>query len=408
MLPDFVGTLSTVKDALVCLDNSATEYLSRAFAESSSGSCLQEIANRGRIFFKAKSLKALMTNIQRGAREAESKLQHLSTQLCITLKVDQAALLSDQNLRSIIEEHVSPNERFRPAFNAPVLTGTIHLDFESKDADGNFTAPEADLKSSVFISTSPRTVTVARGASRAARAQLPVHGVSVLAEVGKTTALIGLGQEDDIKTHFKDGVLFMKAGATATVDDLTGELCKIMRATCACTSAAELESSKSLADAVAGAARWFHGKQVLFLIDDIWPSSNRPERYLPELEGLLQGSPNSRIAISTRSLQVASKGGSHVDFGERDHCGPISRGIFKAHAVPGVDPGKRRLKAARGILKSCSGLPISLSVAKAGVARRINTGVRFEYACRAYFKRLSAEMALSPGANFWTVQFDRA
>lgn len=35
---------------------------------------------------------------------------------------------------------------FRPAFNAPMLRGDVRLDFESKDADGKFVAPEADLK----------------------------------------------------------------------------------------------------------------------------------------------------------------------------------------------------------------------------------------------------------------------
>lgn len=61
---------------------------------------------------------------------------------------------------------------------------------------------------------------MARGAIGAVRAKLPVHGVSGMAGVGKTTALIGLGHDDDIKTHFKDGVLFTKAGAFATVDRL--------------------------------------------------------------------------------------------------------------------------------------------------------------------------------------------
>lgn len=311
-----------------------------------------------------------MANIQRETSEAENKLQHLFTHLGIAIKSD--------DFKYIIEEHVSPKERYTPAFNAPMLTGEVHLDFESKDAHGQFTAPEADLKSSVLISTSPSNVTVARGASGARRASLPVHGVSGMAGVGKTTALIGLGHDDDIKAHFLDGVFFMSIGASASEGHVIIELEKIVRVTGSRTAATKVQASKSLADAVSNAAIWFHGKRILFLIDDIWPSSNRPEGYLPELEGLLQGGPESRIAISSRSLQVAGRGGSPVVFGERDPCGPISLAIFMSHAAPEVHPGKSHLQEAQRILQLCYGLPIALSVAGAAVSMGMNSGAGFQ------------------------------
>lgn len=203
---------------------------------------------------------------------------------------------------------------------------------------------------------------------------LPVHEVSGMPGVGKTIALIGFGHEDDIKEHFVHGVLYMSVGATATVGHITSELCKILRVTGATTCAAEVQSSKSLADAVANAAIWFHGKRILYLIDDIWPTTACAKGYLPDLEGLLQGSPGSRITLSTRSLQVAANGGSHVNFGAREPCGPISVAIFMAHAAPKVHSGKIELESARGILNLCAGFPIALSVARAAVLLRINSG----------------------------------
>lgn len=157
------------------------------------------------------------------------------------------------------------------------------------DVDGKFVAPEATLKSLVLISTSSRPVTVARGASSATGAQLAVHGVSGLAGVGKTVGLNAPGHDVDIKNHFVDGVLYMSVGATATAGHLTRELCKIMRVSGASTSTEEVQSSKSLADAVSNAAVWFHGRRILFLIDDNWPTTTNPEGYLPDLIGLLQG-----------------------------------------------------------------------------------------------------------------------
>lgn len=355
---------------------------------------------KGKRFFKSKTLSAVMRDIPHETKDIETRLQHLLTQLTVVLKAEEmesnmqnSMALQSGDLRSTIEEHCSPHEIFRPAFNAPMLPGKVHLDFETKDA------PEASFKSQVIISTSPRHVTVARGASTTG-VQFPLHGVSGMAGVGKTIALIGLGHDDDIMSHFRQGVLFMRAGATATVRHLTSELCKIMRVTSASTSADEVKSSKSLADAVSNAAVCFHGKRILFLINDIWPSSYRPEGYLPELEGLLEGSPESHIAISTRSVHVAAVGGSHVDFGARDPYGPISVAIFMTHAAPKLDHNDKHLEAARGILTLCFGLPISLSIAGAAVSVRMNSGLEFDQACRMYFDQISDEMALYPGTQF--------
>lgn len=139
---------------------------------------------------------------------------------------------------------------------------------------------------------------------------------------------------------------------------------------------------------------WFHIKKILFLIDDIWPTSNRPEGFLSDLEGLLQGSPESRMAISTRSLHIASTGGSHDDFGARDECGPISIAILMARVAPGMAPSEQNRKAARSILELCSELPIALSVAGAAIALRMKSGLAFDTACRIYFENISDEKTL--------------
>lgn len=398
VLPDFIGILRNVDATLLETKSRMEEYCSKTSTESGSSSFLQKVANKGMCFWRAKSRNDLLVSIQRKTADAEKKLESLLIQLCTALKVDETILKLDERMRNLIEEVLRSQERFHPAFKVPMLPGKVYLDFESKDAGGKFNAPEADLKSFVLISTSSKVVTVARGASTATH--LPVHGVSGMAGVGKTIALIGLGHDDDIKSHFADGVLFMTIGANATVGHLTSELCKIMRVTGAIQSAKEVQSAKTLADAVSNAAIWFVGKRILFLIDDIWPSPSRPEGYLPELEGLLQGCPESRFAISTRSLQVATKGGSYVDFGARDPCGTISFAIFMAHASPRVQAGDSHLEAARGILESCAGLPIALSVAGAAVSRKVLAGLRFEYACQAYFKKVCEHRVLNPGAKF--------
>lgn len=133
------------------------------------------------------------------------------------------------------------------------------------------------------------------------------------------------------------------------------------------------------------AAAWFHGKHILFLIDDIWPTDSRPEGYLPDLELLLQGSPECRIAISTRSTVIAINTGSYVDFGTRDIEGDVAVIIFMSHAVPDAEFGQDHVEAARGVLLRCAGLPMALAVTGKAVALRVAAGLRFQTACEEYF-----------------------
>lgn len=154
------------------------------------------------------------------------------------------------------------------------------------------------------------------------------------------------------------------------------------------------------ADAVTKAAIWFQDKCVLFLIDDVWPTSASPEGCLPELEGLLRGNKDSHIAISTRSLLISAYGGSCVDFAARDPRGPFSTAIFMAHAALDMKPSESRLKAMQGILDLCSGLPIALYVAGSTLSMHMKMRLGFEPACQVYLDEISNEMTVHPGVRF--------
>lgn len=180
----------------------------------------------------------------------------------------------------MIEQHVSPADCFRPGFIAPALLGNVRLDFEPKDEEVPFSAPEGELRHCVFVSTDRHDVTAARGVSSS------VHGVSGMAGVGKTTALIGLGHDPEVKAHFVHGVLYMSLGAAATEEIVSNELSKILELTGAVSRAAEVGTASSISEAVSRTATWFYGKRSLFLIDDIWPTPGHPQGYLSEQGGL--------------------------------------------------------------------------------------------------------------------------
>lgn len=173
-----------------------------------------------------------------------------------------------------------------------------------------------------------------------------------------------------------------------------------MRVTGATTSAAAVQSSKSLADAIAIAAVWFHGKRILFLIDDIWPTSTCSEGFLPDLECLLQAYPESHMAISTRSVKITGKRGSHVGFSARDLSAPSSLMMLLAHALPAALPSEHLLECCKQVLRLRAGLPISLSIAGAAIALRMSSEDEFGYECQAYAEDIQAQISLHPGASF--------
>lgn len=229
----FKGTLENVQVSL----HSADLMLGKIFSQvSPKKTCKSNgVARTGmkkmKQFAKAKSIVKGLPDILGTANRAEGTLQLLLTQICNPVKCDEI----EDNISSKIEKNRFPVENFRRAFNAPALLPKIRLNFDSEDELGRFSTPEGKLRNSVFVSTSTKNVTVARGAQSA------VHGVSGMADVGKTIALVGLGHDPEICEYFADGVLYMSLGAAATVEHATAELSKIMRLTGAISRAFDVD-----------------------------------------------------------------------------------------------------------------------------------------------------------------------
>lgn len=89
-----------------------------------------------------------------------------------------------------------------------------------------------------------------------------------------------------------------------------------------------------------------------------------------------------------------------LDFSSRNPTGPVSLAIFMANAAPAEKPRKGHLETARSILEMCSGVPIALSVAGAGVSLLVRSGTAFDEACRQYLDTMLEEMALYPSSSF--------
>lgn len=240
-------------------------------------------------------------------------------------------------------------------------------------------ASGGELRAALLSSTTLRSIIAARGA----RSSSTVLGVSGMAGVGKTCSLIALGHDKAVRAHFHDGVLYIPLGADASMKRVISSIVEVMQFTRATASAAAVKNHTDLTEAIKDASLWFKGRRNLFLVDDVWPTEKCPQGFLSDLRGMLKGSPDSRIVLTTQSRSIGSISGVHVDY--RDPHGPISMSIFMEHATPGcqgdVGEHEHSLAAVQNLLGLCAGLPIALAVTGCIVAAEVSLGFDFEYAC---------------------------
>lgn len=408
----FVKTQGAIKESLYRADRTYASFAAVDFTGDKSDDVGQSVKRKVKGFMYAKSLDRVMKDLEKELIPIEAMLQSQLTQLTTTLKTEKmegnvlnkmeeiesnlSFQIRSRDLHAAGEASASTVESYRLGSYVLPMLHNLHLEFDARDEDGRFSAPEGELRSALLSSASSRPIIAARGAAGSAT----VHGASGMAGVGKTTALIALGHDDAVRKHFSDGVLYMSLGADASVEQIARSLSKIMKFTGARASAAAVRNQTDLSEAVEDAAIWFGGRRNLFLSDDVWPAKNCAEGYFPELRNILGGSPDSRIALTTRSRQIGSLLGSHVDFGARSPRGPISISIFMLHAKTGSRPSEQveKISAVQEILNLCAGLPIALAVTVRYIASRVSSGFDFEYACDTFLEDLKEKAY--PGSSF--------
>ncbi len=300
----FRGTLAEVCAILQNALRTMEQTFSKVFSECGS-SAMDRLRSKARRAFRAKYLSDKMGNLDAEIERASNKLLHLTSTLASALKIDGNL----KNL-SVVEKSV---DKYSPWANAPALTGTVKLDFGAKDAEGNPSSPEGVLKDLVLSRDSSSSVTAAAGVMKS------VYCITGMAGVGKTVALRGLAHDKYVRSRFPDGVIFMTLGQGATVQVVIRGLAKILSFTGGKSTAAVVGNCTSLLDAVDYTARWFQRRVCLFLVDDVWPISNCKTGFLTDLRQLLRESPESCMAISTRSVAIAQCAGATVRFGPGIH-----------------------------------------------------------------------------------------
>lgn len=92
--------------------------------------------------------------------------------------------------------------------------------------------------------------------------------------IGKTTALMTVCDRPEIKEFFKDGVYFLEFGENVRKEKVLRQLHECVENFGGTESAQDMKSEASIDGAIEKGARWFKGRTILLLCDDLWPISD--------------------------------------------------------------------------------------------------------------------------------------
>ena len=287
---------------------------------------------------------------------AKAVAQDTSQQVQIIKEVSVQIEKLNETLKGIAQE----NDIFRADFSSiPALRVPVFLNFNAGDT------MEGQLKKKALEIVERSAHNNQTGHAHVTAAV----GVSGMGGVGKTTALIGLAQDEDVRKKFSDGIYFVTVGKDATDEKLITSLKELIENSGGEKMCEGINSGTPLESVVGTTSSWFALRKVLFICDDLWKTSSCQTGYFNVLVGLLDKSPKSHMLISTRSNAIACETSARVEFEPRSNMGREARGIFMASA--GFDEatlqGSACEELVRQILQRCGGVPLMLSIAGAQV-----------------------------------------
>ena len=268
-----------------------------------------------------------------------------------------------------LNEIAQQNDLFTPNFSTiPKVLGPVHLNFSTTETK------EGQLKAKFLESVERSTGNVDDIQANVTA----VVGVAGMGGVGKTTALLGLARDQDVRNIFASGgIYFLVVGKDATETNLVAKLKDFVRCSGGKKRCENIDLNGLLEIAVRETSAWFAKRKALFICDDLWQTQTCETGYFGALMGLLDASPESHMLLSTRFSSIASESYASILFAPRANTGPEARGIFLKSA--GLDETTvyedkdAYEEQVRQVLELCGGIPLMLSIAGAQVRRRRGT-----------------------------------
>lgn len=305
------------------------------------------------------NIKIIKNNIfstAKNSADAPCALQQLITDIVDTVGVLQTQSPIPHGTVSVRSDQF--NDPFRRSFLVQKATPFAVVNFNADD--GKHLTMEGELKRMIM---SPTRNGTEENASIEKRPYQEVISVSGQSGVGKSTALQAISWEHDVREHFAGGIYWITLGEHASPGRIIQELSDIVITAGGASLSQQILQAQSLRAGVELFATWFNGRKVLFILDDLWPTSHSFIGFLFELQFLT--SHPGRIVLSTQFDDIAQATGFNIKFHPDGPQSEKSRQILSNHiglAKDEIDCLWQNSHT-KTILDHCGGLPITLSLA---------------------------------------------
>ncbi len=218
--------------------------------------------------------------------------------------------------------------------------------------------------------------------------------------VGKTCALISVGNNADVKSHFSGGIFYALLGKDANEKDVVEKFAQIARVSGGRSCSRKILGASSMDEAAEYLKQWLLDDRVLYMFDDMWNAS-----FLSALGMLPTGS--SKMILSTRDLSIAQMADTVVRFSVHEPLGEVSRRIFLKHAgtseenILEANCGKEL----EGVLGVCRGLPIALAIAGNAIRKKIGSRKSIASSLRKYASTVSERLEKLTSSEFRAYEY---
>eukprot|EP00171_Calliarthron_tuberculosum_P006675 IDg6675t1 len=266
---------------------------------------------------------------------------------------------------------------FYKHFDRPEIPQHVVLDYTSCDQNEEPVTAEGRLMQKVL--------TRSRGGEVWGVSAVGNHGMG---GVGKTTALRGLCHSDQVKDAYPDGIWFLEFGEDANDEELSAKIQRCVENSGGDSVGKEMAKAGSLSSAIQLASAWLRRRKILLVCDDLWPIRPDDLGYVRQIKKLLVDASGSVLLVSTRFLKIAEGVGNAIAFEPLEARGEKTRAILVKASSGNFSTNGGTNTYMNRLLDICGGLPLTLSVAGAGVKHELKRLDDPSLAIKHYCERL--------------------
>lgn len=293
-------------------------------------------------------LQALRPDVEGARFQDRVKRMGQDLQYCEEGITKFREFLSEVRTRLVCAEATSVSEdRFTSTIYVPSNPPRLTLDYNS------LTTRESQLKAAVLDESSGRIVSVIAAGQGG---------------VGKTCALRGLAEDNDIRNRFSS-ILYIQLSDKATRSTIVSGIAGVVAKSGGKQLALKVRGMKSVQEAAEAAKEWFKDQSCLYMVDDVWCTNDIDQKTFAALFNMV--SERSRMIYTSRDQTLLRHADKVISFKADEPRGAAARAMLLRHAgISEEDLDEKGTRALSSVLDICAGLPLAIGIVGAMVWKK--------------------------------------